>query len=304
MNKRIRESNMVWRVQTYEVKQYLDVLNHVGSIGQSVMNIWQAYTVGQIRLERANRDVVDAQKGVESATRNVSDAESEVTKWQGLYNQYCRDFGKDSSYALDALDNLNDAQKSLRDATEAQTEAQEREKDAMGAAAKAAQDTNLGYITMGLSAVTTVSQVGRLILEVQKLDAVKLTGLIGQLGEVGLALAAIYLAYTQIREILEKPVPTGGGIYGMPEIPDWMKGLGITVPSLPGKQLGGYISETKPYLLHAGEEVKTKEQARETKPGLINVGITQYNTINRDVDFEMAGEAMYRSFTRKLANKW
>jgi hypothetical protein len=287
MNTRIRESNMVWRVQTYEVKQYLSVLNQVGNIGQTVMNIWQAYTVGQIRVERATRDVADAHR--------------DVVKWQNLMNEALQTWGEDSADYLYAKEQwLN---------------VLSREKDATDAATKATSDMNLGYFTMGMTAFTAAAHIGTLFESIQKLGGV--TGIIttlaggfttiaSVLGGFGGILALPAIAYIQggPKAVLPEPVYLGVG----PKLPEewwqWIPFAEDIAKLLGSKQFGGFIPQTGPYLLHAGEEVLPKERVRETKPGLINVGITQYNTISRDVDFEMAGEAMYRSFTRKLANKW
>jgi hypothetical protein len=112
-----------WRMQHAVWVSGARVMRDVGRIGRTLTSMWQAYTLGMMRVEQAQRDV-------RSATMDVSEAQQD-------YNRYLEIFGEDSVYAKDALSKLNVAI--------------EAEKAAIEAARKAQEDFNLGLLGLGLS---------------------------------------------------------------------------------------------------------------------------------------------------------
>jgi hypothetical protein len=132
---------MATRVQNYEFTQSLQIMRGVGNIGQSLMSMWQAYEIGQIR--------------VDAATRNVTKATLDVAQAQKLYDQYLQDFGSESVLTKDALDKLN--------------EARGREKDSLDGLAKSQASVNAGYFTMGLNLFGVIGQVGMLYLKIEQM---------------------------------------------------------------------------------------------------------------------------------------
>lgn len=134
---------MAIRVEMAPLIESARVLQDVGSIGRDVVQMWQAYTIGQLRIERAMRDVVDAQQ--------------EVAKWQELYNQYLRDFGLNSATTKDASENLINAYKKLKEANDA--------------AAKAQRDMWMGYVGMALEIGGVVGQIANLAVHIATLKA-------------------------------------------------------------------------------------------------------------------------------------
>jgi hypothetical protein len=186
---------MAIRVSWAPLLETARALGDVGRIGRDVVQMWQAYTIGQLRIERAMRDVVDAQQ--------------EVAKWQALYNQYLRDFGSDSAYTKEATDNLIDAYRQLKTAQEQ--------------AAKAQQDMVFGWVGMGLEIASVISSLIQLGVHLKTLQAIMATttgtevGILGTgvtLGSLGTAalaaappIAAVGAGYWLAQQI--RPVGKG-----------------------------------------------------------------------------------------------
>lgn len=83
----------------------------------------------------------------------------------------------------------------------------------------------------------------------------------------------------------------------------WPLGGARMLPFMGGRQLGGPIYESGMYYLHRGEAVTpAREPIRGA--GIRNVYITQYNTIAKEVDADLAGERMFRRFMEKLGQLW
>jgi len=281
------------------------------------VQMWQAYTLGQMRIERAARDAVDAQ--------------SEVAEWQNLYNEYLRDFGADSAFTKDAAENLAEAYKKL--------------KDAQDAAAKAQNDMNIGYVGMVLESASVVSSVISLITHVQLLKAtLAATGgetifgtLAKELAGVSTALASGFGA-GEMSIFGTGAVGTAAGL---------LAPLAVVLPPLlldfAGKQaealeknptlaemqkqiraggamaMGGnpyykgegqhgidYIYDTGYYRLHKGERVLNPEQTRRNVLGAtrpIQATVTQYNTITQEADADAAADRAFRKLLKRFADK-
>jgi uncharacterized protein YoxC len=305
LNRAQNEIRMTTRVQNYEMMQSLHVMQSIGHVGQSLMNIWQAYEVGQIRVERAIRDVTDAEK--------------DVAEYQALYNQYLRDFGADSAYTLNALSKLEAANSRLKTAQEGATKAQ--------------NDLYAGYLTMALSAVGIAANIGLIAVKIQEIGgaAVLAKGGLDMLANIApiiipitVAIATEKVLETLHPELFTKAPPekltpeekamwtlatpemrqTILGAHGLGEwwtpIADWWR-------SITGGQFGiPFVPETRPYLLHEGERVLTRAQADLTRERVISktlrASVVQYNYITKEVDAESITNDVYRKILRKLAS--
>jgi len=313
---------MALRTEMAPLLESAKVLNDLGRIGRDVVQMWQAYTLGQIRIERAARDVVDATQ--------------DVAKWQQLYNEYLRDFGADSGFTKDASDNLTEAYKHL--------------KDAQDAAAKAQNDMNIGYVGMVLESASVVSSVISLITHVKMLQAT----LAATSGEAGLGalikgLTGASLAATESVTAFaaagESMSMLGFGAAGTAA--GLLAPLAVVLPPLlldfAGRQekaleenptlremqkqiraggamaMGGnpyykgegqhgidYIYDAGYYRLHKGERVLNAEQTRRNVLGTtrpIQATVTQYNTITQDADAEAAADRAFRKLLKRFADK-
>lgn len=113
-----------WRMQHAAWIEGARLMRDVGRIGRSITQMWTAYNVGQIRVERATRD--------------VEEAVIELSEAQQLHTRYLRDFGEESIYTIRAHERLENASQA--------------EKDARERLATAQRDNILGYVGMGLQA--------------------------------------------------------------------------------------------------------------------------------------------------------
>lgn len=310
---------MAIRVAWAPLLESARALSAVGSIGRDVVQMWQAYTLGQYRIERAARD--------------VSDAQQDVVKWQQLYNQYLRDFGSDAAFTKDALDNLTAAQNNLN--------------DVQAAAAKAQNDMNMGYVGMVLESTGVVASLVDVAYHIRVLNALMLEsggvagGLGAGLGGLGVAFGGLGTAISGAGDALAAFVAGSGGaitalILGLdlirelnyqatPEETRWQieqyEKLNKEV-GLPNTQFGGSlfrklfpvgqygvedVPETGLWLLHKHERVLNPEQTRRervasaTRP--IVASVTQYNTITQKADADAAADRAYRKLLDKFANK-
>lgn len=249
---------MALRVEMAPLLESAKILNDVGRIGRDVVQMWQAYTLGQLRIERATRDVVDAQK--------------DVAKWQQLYNQYLRDFGVDSSYSKDASENLTNAYKHL--------------KEAQDAAAKAQSDMTLGFVGMALESASVISNVISLATHIKMLQATITattgasaaggflgTGLtLGTLGSAALAaappIAAVGAGYWLAQQI--QPVGQGEAVY---EGAKGMQELGLTAEQLK-IEMEETVTMNKAFSGSLQELIKYMEKYNLTAEGKIGVEYT------------------------------
>lgn len=300
---------MAIRVSWAPLLETAQALNDVGRIGRDVVQMWQAYTMGQLRIERAMRDVADAQQ--------------EVAKWQSLYNQYLRDFGADSAITKDASENLIDAYKRLKETQEAATKAQ--------------SDMVFGFVGMGLEATGIIGTLVSLAYHVKVLKAtlaaagIESAGFATSLGGIGAAattalppvllLMGAIAANKLIEEQKEawksqfpKEVQKGmilpkGMIEGQKEAQDTIfNALKNLIGGIPHGQLGiDYIPENMLIYAHKGEKLLNPEQTRRerivTGNRPIQANVTQYNTITREADADAAADRAYQKLLKKLGAK-
>lgn len=140
------------------------VMRDIGRIGREIVSMWQAYNIAQMRIENTSRDLARAQMDL-----------AESQEW---YNQMVRDFGERSIYAIDALDNLKDAQ--------------ERVDDASRAAAKAQQDFWFGVIGIILSAIGTAALIPNIFRHFNELkNILGATGLAGVFSGLGVSIGGV-----------------------------------------------------------------------------------------------------------------
>jgi hypothetical protein len=233
---------MAIRVEMAPLIESARVLQDIGSIGRDVVQMWQAYTIGQLRIERAARDVVDAQQ--------------EVAKWQQLYNQYLRDFGLDSATTKDASENLISAYKKLKEANDA--------------AAKAQRDMWMGYAGMALEIGGVVGQIANLAVHIAVLKATiaattgaEAAGLFGTgltaagLGAAALAAAPPIAAVGAGYWLAQQIQPVGKGEQEYASFAEAAADLGITFEQLKtemletvetNKSFGGSMDELIKYM--------------------------------------------------------
>lgn len=176
---------MTMRVYYAEVFETVRAMQALGHIGTSILQMFNSYTLGMYRIERAQRDVTEA----------VADA----AKWQGLYAQYLRDFGVNSAYTKEAFD-------SLREALEKKNAAEE-------ASARATEAMNMAYIGMALQSIGIVASLVdvayhiKLVTEMASAGTGAVGGLAGAFTAVKVAVesvgfAAIALSLAKIAVIV------------------------------------------------------------------------------------------------------
>jgi methyl-accepting chemotaxis protein len=151
-----------WRVQHATLVETTRVFRQLGHIGRDLIRIFQSYSVAQLRIERAQRDVAEA-------TRDVA-------YYQDLYNRYVRDFGETSPLAQDALEKLRRAQDDLKRATETVNRAQ---RDMIGF-----------WISAPLNAVDFIASLAMISANLTALKAT-LSGATGVLAGFGAVLAPV-----------------------------------------------------------------------------------------------------------------
>jgi len=99
-----------WRNQHAAWIETMRIARRVQSVFRTFRQLFESYTLGQIRIERQARDVADAQK--------------DVAYYTDLYNQYLRDFGEESALTEDAYDKMKDAIQRAKDEQDALSTAQ------------------------------------------------------------------------------------------------------------------------------------------------------------------------------------
>lgn len=336
LNRAYSGMRMTQRAQTYEFRQAIQVMQSIGRIGDRLINLWQAYNVGMIRVERATRD--------------VTDAKAELTKWQNLMNQYLHDFGEDSVYYLEAKDMVEQYQKAVEDAEAAQ---------------KQASQSMIGYwITLGPSIIGIVGDIAMVTLSIKMLGGTAgliaaLTKGFGSLGSAitavfgsatllagtlsGLAVVAafaipIYLAFQKDADAAMKAQADWaisveehgkGAIQNINEIAEawermkveaeaagpifeavsgggrWGRGGQFGIPSVPTE--GYYYLHPKERVLTPGETrfYEAERKGMLTLPaGIREVNVTQHNVITKEVDFDTVGDRAYRRIIERLGGKW
>jgi len=313
LNKHYRNAEMTFRVSNYQFLKTVSIMQSIGGVGQSLVGMWQAYNIGQMRIERTSR--------------NVAEANEEVAKWQAIYNQYLKDFGPDSAYTLDALDQLNQA-------IDNQTEAVKQD-------AKAQTDMWAGYASMGLQSVGLVGDIAQITTAIQSLGAAAgvaggatglgaLTAGLTTLGSIAMSVLAPITALLSSASMIavlpaalanltlpEEKKIMGWGIseetppyekegYFPSEWWQWIPFAGDIAKAFGVGQLGiPRVEKTGPHWLEKDETVLTPLQSA-TLGGAktVRATITQYNTIASGFDFERANDRALKQLLRKFGNKW
>lgn len=124
MRTEVRNENMV-------LIESARAMQSVANVGKTMMNMWQAYTVGMIRIE-------NAQRGYNETTKDM-------VYWQGLANRYLQEFGADSTYYKEAAQNAQNLKDKLKD----QADQIQRAKDEM----------NLFYVSAALQVPSFISNL-------------------------------------------------------------------------------------------------------------------------------------------------
>jgi hypothetical protein len=301
---------MAIRTEWAPILETAAVLRGIGQIGRDVVQMWQAYTLGQMRVEQAQRNVVEATQDVASA--------------QALYNQYLRAFGSESSYTKEALGKLEKAQSDL--------------KDALRASAKAQQDNIAGYVGMALEGVGLISTLITMGVHLELLNAqlaasggllatIKGATAAGTVGGtlatalgIGAGAAVAGVAVEEYKHAKYAEVPTGltpqGAVmyeFGTDVFKEQTR-IGQKAKSvwdtlfgwIPHGQFGIPYTREGVIYAHEGERLLSQPEAvrYRDRGGLISAKVTMYNTITKMVDADAVAERAFRKLLEKLGNAW
>lgn len=189
----IREQNrvqqtamMAWRQQNQTILETVEVLNRVGTIGQTAMRMFTQYTMMSLRLERAMRDVADAQKELNTAQTDY----------------------------LSALYKTGPYSEETRRAYEQMRQAQQRLADAEQMAANIASQNRMAMLGMGLQAVQIIPQIVALITQLQQLRIVMAMNQ-AQAGAGGAAMGLFGAGIMGVVPIIGTVVAAVGGFIGL-----------------------------------------------------------------------------------------
>ena len=316
-----------WKLQHAAWIEGARVMRDIGRMGRTLVSIWQAYTIGSLRVEQAQLGVSQAQENVRKATLSVSEA-------QERYNRYLEVFGEDSIYTKNALDALNDAidaeKKSLEDLEQAEKSAKKAQDDM----AKGNITFALSFATVGAEVVTAIGHLAQFknTLMLLKPTIIAVKGAITALGVTGAAAliglpalaAGAALGFSELIKATTPPevleaykeaketvgiFPRGGVIAKeaariYPEITRRMEEASGAARGytriLGGGQFGiPYVPETGLYRLERGEEVRRSGVARGIT--VRQVRITQYiGNVSSDYDVDRLAREAYRKFMRKM----
>jgi hypothetical protein len=312
MRRELTAIRTVWRAHHAALLEGIRVFRQMGYIGREVMNMWQGYTLGMIRVERAQRDVEEASR--------------DVAFWQDVYNRYVRDFGEESVYAQEALRHLKDAM--------------EAEKDAIERAQQAHKDMGVLWASMGLDAVTFAGNIAMI--------AEALVTLKASLAGVALSLSSIASAIPPIAVLMG--MVAGSFVLASKEVEVQNKGLaelsntmvhfeeharGVinalhehdnafryaqqhveeykgAVDSLfkrsPLPELNLWLKRTRESLKDVSIGFDTARDSTErfarSIPQIRHVSVIQYNTIAGDLDMDRIAHDAYRKLMRRLEQAW
>lgn len=111
-----------WRLQHAAWLEGARLMRDVGRIGNAITQMWQAYNIAQIRIEKAERSLTEAKRDATTSLRT--------------YLRYLRDFTAESVFTKGAAEDL--------------TEAIEAHKRATEDLAKAQNDMRIGYVGIAL----------------------------------------------------------------------------------------------------------------------------------------------------------
>lgn len=295
-----------WRMQHAAWIEGARVMRDIGRIGKTLTSMWSAYTMGMLRVEQAQRGIVDAQGNVRKASLSTAEA-------QERYNKYLEVFGEDSVYTIDALDDLNEAhayeEKMLK-----------QEQDAIEAANRAQADMTAGSITMALNFATVGAEIITAIGHFKTLKEILMSAkgavtefgsaLAGLGGAGGLAVSAGIIA--PFAGIAIEAIRTGEEMRAAQMALPEEERIGAyrapreALQRLVTREFGGFLPETGWFYGHKGEEVVSAPIARMRGRGergvtVRHVQITQnIANVSSDVDITRMADQSYRKLMRKL----
>jgi len=327
-----------WRMQHAAWIEGARVMRDIGRIGRNITQMWQAYTIGMIRVEKAQGDL-------RTATKNVGEA-------QDRYNRYLEVFGEDSLYTIDALNDLKDAEDEVEDATRRANDAARDFSIGLGGLALQGLDflATLPMLAMHLKMVAstlgiTKASITGVATAITALGATATAVLLGLPAlAAGVAIAFDQLirattppevleAYTQAKaeaggidvrggvlakraaqiepEIVERMVEASGAARGYTRVltgytEEQMEARKRTYGGRGGQFGIPRVPETTWYYLHREEEVVPSVWAGRRGGrgrGVIVRSVHIYNyfgDVTGEIDLERAGETSFRKLMRRL----
>lgn len=321
MRRALNLAKAEWQLMNETMIEAGRIMRDIGRIGRTITSIFTSYTVGQIRLARAQKDVKEAQR--------------EVAEAQARYNRYLQVFGENSVFTQRAYEELQ--------------RAIERQKEAEQDLQRAQQETMIGYVGMTLQIGELIATIPTMIKHVNDLrialsmtnaSASTLTTTLGTIGavlggiflgveaakaltdafgELGAAASIILGVLTTIAAItaaiaLNVSIATAGfaALAGIAAFGAGMAAYGAYKAAKPEseikgeKQYGGFIPETGLYTLHAGEYVIPANNVIEkTTPKITHISNTFYiDNISSEIDIERVAEYATKKMLEKLDKKW
>jgi hypothetical protein len=309
----ISHMRTVWKAHHATLLEGIRAFRQFGYIGRELVRMWQAYSVAMLRIERAQRDVEDAAR--------------DVAYYQQLYNQYLRDFGKESIFTQQSWENLQ--------------RAIESEKEALAIAQKTHEDMRAGWVLMGLDAVTFAGNLAHVAEAAFVLKAslnavsISLASLASAIPPVavglGLLAGAWYLSTKPIEVQNKGLADLSNALSDFEEHGKWViknlaeqkeafestkqniddyKGV---IDSLfkrsPLPELNIWLQETTKSLneLTRGFEIgrKAVEHYGRAIPSIRHVQINQYiGNVSSEIDITRMGDEAYRKLMRRLEQIW
>jgi len=327
-----------WRMQHAAWIEGARVMRDIGRIGRNITQMWQAYTIGMIRVESAQRD--------------LRQATMDVTTAQERYNKYLEIFGEDSIYTITALNDVKDAEEAVEDATRRANDAARDFSIGLGGLALQGLDfiATLPMLAMHLKMVastlgitkTSITGVTTAITALGATATAVLLGLPALAAGVAIAFdqlirattpPEVLEAYTQAKaeaggidvrggvlarraaqiepEIVERMVEASGAARGYTRVlagytEEQMEARRRTYGGRGGQFGIPRVPETGWYYLHREEEVKASVWTGRRGRGERGVTVRQvsiynyFGDVTGALDLERAGEISYRKLMRKL----
>lgn len=230
MSRTISGVRMAYRMQHAEMLESMRLLRKVGSIGYSVVHMWNAYSVAQLR--------------VESTQRSLAEAQSRVAIIQNELNNLQRQGITTGEKYLNLQLELN----------QAKAHAEERSK----ALAKAQQENIIGYVGMGLQIVGLIPRMQELYQIYATIKAIHVGTTAAIWAETVARSAAAAAAWFQAKaEIVLHALagPIGWALLATAAGVSALYIAKMVTEQQRSMQMGGFIPETGWYYMHRHEEV-------------------------------------------------
>ena len=166
-NRALRLLGTEYRVSNAATIEAMRGLQALGSIGNTLMNVYNSFNLSQIRLQ--------------DQTRNLSDSQESLIEVQGRLRKVSAELGSDSVYAQALMQEETRLKKKVADDTQSLTISQ--------------QQLNIGYVSMGLSLVGLPQKIFNLYGHFSKfktiIDGISFSEMLGGLAKIpGVAAAA------------------------------------------------------------------------------------------------------------------